>query len=183
MNRVILLGLLPLIACANKEPINAETEADYAWPGGRFDVVTTGVDDPCASGAFSAVLLPEGPGSESDWQYSVEIPSWDDLETPVTYEIQLQAPFAPMDVTVRRGSVSGEVTMSGGVQERIAFDPATFDDCELDMSISADIVLDSETTVHGEATLSIIERYGQTCPQMATPCDLVLRFTGEASVG
>jgi len=178
MNRALVLVLLTL-SCSGKQG-NADIEEDYTWPGGRFVFSTTGVEDPCGDGAFTAVLLPDGDGTTSEWQYSIEIPSWEDLESPQSYEIQLQDPFAPMEVTVRRGAAEGELSMAGGQQEDVLFDADSFDDCYVDMSITASIVLDDEDTLHGTAALSIIDSDGQTCPLFATPCDVILDFNGEA---
>jgi hypothetical protein len=183
MNRLLIVVSLLAFSCRNKEAIGTNPDDEFTWPGGYFVMATTGVDDPCGDGAFAAVLLPEGDDSTTEWQYSIEVPDWDDIETPISeHAIQLQDPFAPMDVTVRRGAI-GEIEMAGGEQDRIPFDPDSFADCELDMSVTANLVLDSDTNVHGIAIISILERYGQTCPQFATPCDLTLDFTGEASGG
>lgn len=181
MTRSLALAALLLTSCANKEPIGSE-DSEYAWPGGMFTMSTTGVSDACTDGAFNSVLLPDGAGTTNEWQYAIEIPSWEELELPQTYEISLQDPFAPMEVTVRRGSAEGELEMNGGEQQGVALDEDN-DDCLIEMSIAADIVLDTDSSIHGIATLTLLDRPSQTCPSYAPPCDIDLDFTGVSASG
>ena len=184
MKRFVLPAVL-LTACGGK--LDAGTDEPYSWPGGFFDMSSYEVTDDCLDNGFSALLLPEGEGSTSEWQYPVELPTWAAAETPVTYDINLQDPFSAMEVSVVQGSANGQFDVTSDGQEGVVFSSSAAGDCLVDMNISAIIVLEGAENVRGYAELRITNATdGGTgvCPTdpfgdpFTTPCSVDLDFTG-----
>ncbi len=159
MTRSLALGALLLTSCANKQPIGTE-DGEYTWPGGMFTMSTIDVEDQCTDGAFNTVLLPNG-DEPNEWQYAIEIPSWEDLEVPMTYTISLQDPFAPMEVTVRRGSAVGEIDMNGGEQGGVVLDEDN-EDCRIEIKFEKSRGLKGSETNTIDAQLIPGEQGGLT---------------------
>lgn len=143
-------------------------------------MTSIGVNDQCADGSFTTLLLPEGDGSTNEWEYPIEIPSWTDMASGVTYEIQLQEPFNAMEVTVTQGDADGIADMIGAKQNDVLLNEDLHGDCTVDMTIDATIVLNSDTDVSGTAALSIDDPQGELCPQLVDGCSVLLDFTGSA---
>jgi len=176
MTRFTIPAML-LVGCGGGKT-EAETDEPYSWPGGNYQMTSHAVDDTCLDGGFVPLLLPEGDDSTNDWQYPVEVPSWDDMETPVTYSISLQDPFTNMEVTATRGEADGQIDVSSAGQDGVLFDEDLYDDCVVDMGIDTLIVLDGAQNVHGYAELRITDARGDSCPLFTTPCSVELDFTG-----
>ena len=83
---------------------------------------STDVDDSCLDGAFVALFLPEGAGTQSDWQYPIELPAWSAL--PATLDVQLQEPFSTTEVTMTAGDTNGTITIAGVPQTDVEYDSA-----------------------------------------------------------
>ncbi len=178
MNRTLILAF-SLTACAPKG-IDSATPEVFDFPGGSFTMTSIGVEDECADGSFTTLLLPEGDGSTSDWAYPIEIPSWSEMASGKSYEINLQEPFSAMEVTVTQGDADGLVVMTGARQNDVLLNEDLHGDCTVDMTIDASIVLNSDTEVSGAATLSIDDAQGEQCPQLVDGCGVLLDFIGTA---
>lgn len=178
MNRILLIALT-FAACTPKGVDSAEPEV-FDFSGNTFTMTSIGVDDQCADGSFTTLLLPEGDGSTNEWEYPIEIPSWTDMASGVTYEIQLQEPFNAMEVTVTQGDAEGIAVMTGAQQNDVLLNEDLHGDCTVDMTIDATIVLNSDTDVSGSAALSIDDPQGELCPQLVEGCSVLLDFTGSA---
>lgn len=178
MNRFLLIALT-FTACTPKGVDSAEPEV-FDFAGNAFTMTSIGVNDQCADGSFTTLLLPEGDGSTNEWEYPIEIPSWTDMASGVTYEIQLQEPFNAMEVTVTQGDADGIADMIGAKQNDVLLNEDLHGDCTVDMTIDATIVLNSDTDVSGTAALSIDDPQGELCPQLVDGCSVLLDFTGSA---
>ncbi len=176
MTRIAIPALL-LVACGGGKT-DAGTDEPYSWDGGIFQMTSYAVDDSCLDGGFVPLLLPEGDGTENDWQYPVEVPSWEEMEEPVTYTISLQDPFTNMEITAARGEADGQIDITSLGQTDVLFNEDAYDDCVVDMGIDALIVLDGAENVHGYAELRIMDARGDSCPLFETPCSVDLDFTG-----
>ena len=171
-----LLALpLLLAACAGKGADDTGAWDPSTFPGGSFIFTSTAVDDACLDGAFTALFLPEGDGTTSDWAYPVELPAWSSL--PASYAVQLQEPFSSMDVTVTAGGSDGTLVVDGAAQTGVEFDADAYPGCLVDMDITVDITLDDDDTAHGVATLATSSFDEANCPVVAQdPCGLTLDF-------
>ena len=180
MTRILISAIL-FNGCALKDyPSGSDTGGDSAFPesftGGKFQMTSQSVKDNCGDGAFSSLLMPEGDGEPTDWEYPIEIPSWDTMATRVTYKIQLQDPFSEMQVTVVQGDPSGEIKMNGGSQEDIPL----FDDdsCFVDLGITATLQIVDNNNLTGQATLVFNDSSGLGCT-FEKDCDMLLDFTAQ----
>jgi len=193
MTRFLICGLL-VSGCALKEyPSTTSTTDDTGeiggdgggssippteFTGGYFQMTSTGVDDNCGDGAFSTLLMPEGDDTPTDWEHLIEIPGWDDMETRITYNIDLQDPFSSMEVTVVQGDDAGEIQMDGGSQEDI---PLFNDDsCFVDLSINATLQIVDEDNLTAQATLMFNDSSGLNCT-FEKNCEMLLDFTARRS--
>lgn len=169
-----LFLMAALVGCGDKDDSGS---SDAAFEAGSFQFTSTAVDDYCLQGGFSALLLPEGDGSENDWAYPIELPAWDAL--PATYTIQIQDPFSSMEITVTEGGTD-QFAMDGAEQTGVVFNEDSYPDCLVDMDISATINIESSDSVEGNATLSITGSSGDTCPvfKKGPPCNVELDFYG-----
>lgn len=178
MTRPLLLTFA-LTACTPKGTDSAVPEP-FDFAGGTFVMTSTGVDDGCADGSFTTLLLPEGDGSTNEWAYPIEIPSWTDMAAGLSYEISLQEPFSAMEVTVTQGETEGLAEMTGAQQNDVLLNEDLHGDCTVDMTIDVVLVLNSDTDVSGSATLNIADAQGELCPQLVDGCDVLLDFVGSA---
>ena len=169
-----------LCSCDTKES-ETESFSNYDWPGGLFQLSSTGVEDNCLGDGVDRLLLPDGEGTTSEWQYPIEIPSWEEMEFGSTYSIELQEPFSATTVTVTRGESDGQAIMTGARQAGIAFDEETYPGCVVDMGIDALIILNGVSNVNGHATLTIDNADGEFCPEFDIPCEVELKFIGVAT--
>ena len=183
MTRFIICGLF-LGGCTLKEYAGNSTTTDTGdedisatltdFDRGFFQMTSQGVTDNCGGGAFSALLMPEGDDTPTDWEHTIEIPGWDDMATRVTYEIMLQDPFSAMDVTVVQGATEGEIQMDGCSQDDIPL----FDDgsCFVDLGISANLEIIDSNNLTGQATLMFNDSRGLNC-NFEKNCEMLLEFT------
>jgi hypothetical protein len=172
-----LVSFLFLAACAGST--SADKDADYTWDGGLFQMTSFAVEDGCLDGGFVPLLLPEGDGTTNNWAYPIEIPSWEEMEEgSVSYQVDLQAPFTGMEVEASQGAATGQVNIESAGQTGVLFNEDAYDNCTVDIGMSATIVLDGADNVHGYAELSINNESGDSCPLFETPCTVDLDFTG-----
>ncbi len=171
--RDIMLCAALLSGCGDKD----DTGSSDSFEGGNFQFTSTAVDDKCLGGGFGILLLPEGAGSENDWAYPIELPSWDAL--PATYEIQLQDPFSNMTITITEGGTN-QLTLDGAEQTGVAFDEDSYPGCTVDLDVAATINIESSDQVEGSATLTMTATSGDSCPALkeGPPCDIELDFYG-----
>ena len=162
-----------LVACGDK----SDSGSDAAFETGEFQFTNTAVGDACLDGGFTVLFLPEGDGSESDWEYPIELPAWDGL--PVSYSIQLQQPFDSMDITVSEGGTA-QFAMAGALQEGVVFNEDSYPDCTVDLSIDATINIETNDSLTGQALMSVDNPSGSSCPvfEAGTPCQVTLDFYG-----
>jgi hypothetical protein len=153
-------------------------EAAGPWPGGTFDMETSGVDEGCANGAATVLFIPEGVGAPHPWPSPVTFPSWPEMTSPAIIAIEFGPPLDTVEVSVRQGDLQGTLRITGADQTEVLFDDASFSDCRVDLSITAGIVLDAGDTISGTALLTVTEARGETCPVATTPCLIVLDFLG-----
>ena len=178
MRTILTLSSLALIACSG----GTDTGADWSptdFEGGNFQFTSTDVADSCTDGAFVALFLPEGAGTQNDWQYPIELPAWSNL--PATMEVQLQEPFSSTEVTMEAGASEGMISIAGVPQSNVEFNADANPGCLVDMAINVEIVIDDNTHIHGSATMETSSFDEDNCPAVdADPCQLDLTFIGEA---
>jgi hypothetical protein len=167
--------LFSFVACGDKtEDTGEEYTEENGFAAGSFQFTNQSVADQCLDGGFNVLFLPDS--SPNDWQNEIELPSETDL--PSSYDIELQAPFSTMAITVSDGG-DGVYLIEEAIQEGVLFDEASYANCVVDLSIEATINLVDDDNVNGIATLSVVSYEGDTCPAFASePCDIELDFTG-----
>ena len=169
---------LTLLACTD----GSDTGDDWnpeSFTGGNFQFTSTDVDDSCLDGAFVALFLPEGAGTQSDWQYPIELPAWSAL--PATLDVQLQEPFSTTEVTMTAGDTNGTITIAGVPQTDVEYDSANSPGCLVNMSVNVEVVIDDDTHIHGNASMETSSFDEDNCPAVeADPCQINLTFIGEA---
>ena len=177
MKRIVLSILTISAAACSGGTDTADEWGPSDFSGGSYQFTSTDVADGCLDGAFVAIFLPEGAGSTNDWAYPIELPAWSAL--PSTLDAQLQDPFSTMEVTIEAGDSEGRMTITSAQQTDVEFDADNNPGCLVDMGINVDIVLDSDTNVHGSATMSTQSFDEDNCPAVeADPCTIDLTFTG-----
>jgi hypothetical protein len=163
------------VACGDKtEDTSLEGSDETGFESGSFQFTNQSVADQCLDGGFNVLFLPDG--SPNDWQNEIELPNEADL--PSSYDIELQAPFSTMGITVSDGG-DGVYIIEEALQEGVLFDADNYANCIVDLSVEATINLVDSDNVSGEATLSVVSSSGDTCPTFdAAPCNILLDFTG-----
>jgi hypothetical protein len=180
MARTMILFLL--CSCAEKDPsADFQKESNYEWPGGVFQMTTTAVEDNCLNDVFVPLFLAEGEDTSNDWEYTTELPSWDDMEFGSSYTIELQEPFSSMAVTVGRGEADGQAIMTGSRQTGITVNEELYPGCLVDMGFDALIILNGPANVTGYVTLTVDNADGEFCPEFDIPCTVEVDFTGLAA--
>jgi hypothetical protein len=173
-----LIFILGLVACASEEP---QEGGGFTWSGGEFDFQTTDADDACLGGALEVLFMPNGPETPQDFEYSIYLPSYDEL--PMSYAIDLREPFVGMEVTVREGPEGG-LSIRDSIMESVELGVGSYGDCVVTMSVDADFIPNSATAVEGIAIIEISDPRGseERCPVLdSDPCDVELNI--EASAG
>jgi hypothetical protein len=166
-----LLTPMILIGCSKGDDTGAFDASQFE--GGTFQFTNNAVSDGCFDGAFDALFLPDG--TPNDWSTTTELPSWGDM--PSTYTIQLQDPFDQMEITVSASGTTG-MTMAGAVQEDVQMDADNYPDCYVDMVIDAELTIVDADNVQGQATLNTSDIDATSCPAFtADPCDILLDLT------
>ena len=167
--------LLTLVACAALFagcPGTDDDDADGDFEAGQFDFSTVGANDACTDGALEVIYMPEGQGVPSAWQYPIELPAFDDL--PKDVDIQLQAPFNDMNVTITSPG-DDQFAIEGEENLGVSLDPDTYEDCVVDYSIDALLTLQDNDNLTGNVTLHTGGWTGDDCPQVdSDPCDITL---------
>ena len=150
---------------------------DFA--AGTFQLTTHEVSDACLDGALDLLFMPNGSDKPYDLANTTEIPGRADL--PKTYDIQLQAPFAAMTVTVEADG--GNMKIVGAQQEDVVVDANSYGDCTADMTINANIVVADKDNIDVTATISIAKfesAADQKCPTpKSEPCAVTLTMKGK----
>lgn len=169
-----ILAVAMIAGCGDKGD-SGVSGFDYTqFDAGSFQFTSVAVSDVCLDGAFGVLFLPEGSGSQSDWAYPVDLPAWDSL--PSSYSVQLQAPFSQTEVKVEEGG-AGTFLLNGVEQFGVEFDADNYPGCLVDLDISAELSIDSDTSLTGTADMFVGNPVGDTCPTFSeTPCQVVLDF-------
>ena len=165
--------LLSILACTSDKGDSGLSDPS-TFEGGSFQFTSIAVNDQCLDGAFDVLFLPDG--NSSDWQYPIELPSWDDM--PQSYSISLQDPFTDMAITANQGP-NETISISDGIQTGILFNANAHPNCVVDLGVNAAISLIDSQSVSGIATLTVTNAIGDTCPPFASdPCTVLLDFQG-----
>ncbi len=146
--------------------------------GGEYQFFTVAADDSCLDGALEAIFMPEGPATAHPFEFPVFLPAAD--ATPSTYDVSFREPFVGMTVTV---DSSGEnLVISNSVIDAVRLDTDRYGDCDVTISIDADITPAGANTAMGEAILSLSNARGSEnrCPAFdADPCQVTLTLHAE----
>ena len=175
MTRILIAALLSQGCNLKSYPTSDTGTEDLNWAGGQFQMTSQEVTDNCAYGGFSALLMPGGTSTPTDWAAPIEFPSWEDMEGRVTYTVTFVEPLSEMEVDVTQGDTAGTIEVTGGSRE----DVPLFDDgsCTVDLSVSATIQIVDSDNVTGTATMTLVDSVGQNC-NFEKNCDVLLNFTG-----
>lgn len=178
---VIFGAALALAACGDDDTTadagtGGGTGGTEAFVGGTFQLTTHAVSDKCLDGGLDLLFMPDGAGTPYDLANKTELPGTADL--PSTYKIQLQAPFAAMDVTVTAGATAGAMAIKDAKQAAVAVDAAKWPNCKADMTINADITVDGADTVSVNAKISVDKWDGSDCPAADAGCLITLDMKG-----
>ncbi|MFT5686973.1 MAG: hypothetical protein ACI8RZ_007930 [Myxococcota bacterium] len=168
-----MMLLMLAIGCGKTDE---EKSLGFTWTGGDFDFTTTAADDDCLDGALEALFMPGGPESPQEFEYTIYLPGFD--EVPVSYDIDLRAPFVGMPVTVDTGA-DGMLTASG-VIDAVALGVVAYGDCEVTMTAEIDMTPTSADDAEGEGRIAISDPRGEDgrCPVYdADPCLVRLTLT------
>ena len=170
--------MMLLMLAAGCGKTDAENTPDFSWTGGDFDFTTTAADDACLDGALEALFMPDGPETPQEFEYTTYLPSLD--EVPLSYDIDLRAPFVGMPVTVDTGE-DGVLT-AAGVNDSVALGVVADGDCEVTMTAEINMLPTSADTAEGAAQIAISDPRGEDgrCPVYdADPCLIRLTLTAE----
>ena len=178
LRTALIFMAIPFVACSG----GSDTGADWSptdFEGGLFQFTSTDVDDSCTDGAFVALFLPEGAGTQNDWQYPIELAAWANL--PATLTVALQEPFSDTEVTMEQGDGEGIISIAGVPQTDVEFNADANPGCLVDMAVNVEVVIDDATHIHGSATMETSSFDEESCPAVeADPCQIDLTFIGEA---
>ena len=166
-----LIAILGLVACASEEP---QEDAEFSWSGGEFDFRTVDANDACLGGALAVLFMPNGPDTPQEFEYPIYLPTYEEL--PLSYAIDLREPFVGMEVTVREGN-EGALSIRDSIMESVELGAGTYGDCVVTMSVDAEFIPISSTTVEGMAIIEISDPRGseERCPVLdSDPCDVEL---------
>ncbi len=169
-----LLVPLLLLACGKGEQVDPVEDLGFEWSGGDFQFTTWQVEDTCMDGALEALFMPEGPDSPWDFEYEIYLPGYEEL--PLSYDIDLRAPFLGMPVDVDADS-DGTFQVRGSVMEAVELGAAAYGDCVVTMSVDADMTPRDSDTADGEARVSLSNARGDDgrCPVLsADPCTVTM---------
>ncbi len=163
---------LLILGCGDKSDPNEE--ASFTWSGGDFQFQTTDVGDECLGGALEALFMPDGPATPHDFEYLIYLPGYEEL--PMSYSVDLRAPFVEMPVTVDSED-SSTLQIRGSVMESVELGPTTYGDCVVTMTVDLDLTPVSADEAEGDATITISDPRGEDdlCPIFdETPCPVAL---------
>jgi hypothetical protein len=146
--------------------------------GGDYQFFTVAAEDSCLDGALEALFMPEGPATPHPFEFPVFLPAVDD--TPRTYDVSFRAPFVGMAVTV---DANGEdLVIANSVIDAVRLDTERYGDCDVTITIDADVTpIDAETAI-GVAVLSLSNPRGNDsrCPSFdADPCQVTLTLRAD----
>jgi hypothetical protein len=149
-----------------------------AIAGGDYQFFTVAADDACLDGALEAIFMPAGPATAHPFEFPVFLPGQD--ATPATYDVSFREPFVGMTVTV--DSDGDNLVIANSVIDAVRLDADRYGDCDVTISIDADIVPAGTGTASGEAVLSLSNARGSEdrCPAFdADPCQVTLTLRAE----
>ena len=163
---------------------DATTGSDTKAPastfsGGNFQLTTHEAKDECLDDALSVLFMPNGTDKPYDLQFPTELPAYKDL--PKTFTMKLQDPFSNMEVKLEQ---AGEAMMKvkDSKQMDLVVDSKAYGDCNVDMSIDADLtVVDADNIeLHAKIKVSDWKSSGDTCPKYKSdPCNITLTMRGK----
>ena len=179
-----MFAFLLILACNDKPADSGDPPFDPStWEAGDFDFQTVAADDECLGGALEALFMPDGPATPHDFEYPIRLPGYDDV--PVSYTVDLRAPFLAMPVTV--DSEDGVMfTIRGALMEAVELGYAAYGDCTVTMSVDADLTPQTKDEVTGSATITITNPRGEDgrCPVFdVEPCTVDLTLTATRGEG
>ncbi len=167
-------------ASIDTAPASADThtEPPSVFSGGMFQLTTHEVADACLDGALSLLFMPGGMDQPYDLQHPTEIPAWEDL--PKTFVMKLQEPFSDMEVRLEVAGTN-QMKVEDSSQADVVVDHRSYADCNVDMSIEADITVVDNDNLDLHATIKVRDwkSSGDTCPSYrAEPCTISLTMRG-----
>jgi len=121
--------------------------------------------------------MPEGPATPNDFEYLIYLPDYEEL--PMSYSVDLRAPFIEMPVTVD-SSDDSTLQIRGSVMDAVELGPATYGDCVVTMTVDLDLTPVSSNEAEGEAKITISDPRGDDgfCPIFdESPCPVDLSLT------
>lgn len=146
--------------------------------GGDYQFLTIAVQDSCLDGALEAIFMPNGPATAHPFEFPVFLPDAD--ATPSTYDVSFREPFVGMTVTVE--SAGDHLVITNSVIDAVRLDADRYGDCDVTISIDADLAPAGAGVAAGEAVLSLSNPRGADgrCPAFdADPCQVTLTLRAE----
>ena len=168
--------LMLAMACGNKPEPAEEEDISFEWSGGDFQFQNTDVSDECLGGALEALFMPEGPATPHDFEYLIYLPGYEEL--PMSYSVDLRAPFLAMPVTVD-SSDGNTLEIRGSVMESVELGATTYGDCVVTMEVDLDLTPTSSDEADGDAVITVRDPRGEDglCPIFdETPCPVSLEL-------
>lgn len=169
----MLLVWVGLLGCGPSVP---------AITGGDYQFATVAVEDACLDGALDALFMPGGSGVEQAFEFPIFVPSPD--QTPMSYAIDLRAPFLGMPVEVT--TTEEGLAVRGGEMPAVLLGEAAYGDCVATMRADVDLWPAGAGMLGGEARLSVSSPRGDEgrCPVFAAdPCQVTLQVRAELISG
>lgn len=146
--------------------------------GGDYQFSTLAAEDHCLDGALEAIFMPEGPATPHPFEFPVFLPAPGDA--PSTYDVSFREPFVGMTVTVQDSG--GNLVIADSIIQAVRLDADRYGNCDVTITIGADITPVNTTTATGEATLSLSNPRGSDnrCPAFdADPCQVTLSLRAD----
>jgi hypothetical protein len=160
-----------LLACSHSPDPSAIVAGDYQF-------YTLAVDDACLDGAMEALFMPEGRDVRHPFEYLIYVPSPE--LTPVDYAVDFREPFVGMPVTVT--ATDDGLAVRGSVMDAVRLNQGQYGDCDVTMTVDADLAPHDEGVLTGIATIAVSDPRGSEgrCPVLdADPCDVALTIEAE----
>lgn len=165
--------LLPVLLACSPDALGPEAIAS-----GDYQFYTHAVADACLDGALEALFMPEGRDTAHPFEYPIYVPATE--ETPLSYDIDLRAPFLGMPVSVE--ATTEGLAIRGSVMDAVLLDEARYGDCVARMQVDVDLWPTAPDSLGGEARIAVSDLRGDEgrCPVLEEdPCEVRLDLTAE----
>ena len=176
MSAMAMVGMSLAFGCAADEAAATSDTSTAAatFAEGNFQLTTHVVSDKCVDGGLDLVFMPNGVDKPYDLTNLTQLPASSGL--PKTYDIELQAPFQKLNVTVAADGANMKI--EDAAQTGIKVDEAQWPNCVADMTVDAAITVIDNDNVTVNAKVTVNNWTGSDCPTADNGCVVTLDMKG-----